>query len=146
MLIRDRLHRYGCGPSRFGLIHSDLRLSNILMDGATAQVIDFDDCGFGWFLYDLASALTFIEDDPQVPALIDSWLGGYAEVRPLEEADLTEIPTLIMMRRMVILAWLGSRPGTPVYLEEGPRYARVTAEMARIYVASGGASVLPGSN
>jgi Ser/Thr protein kinase RdoA (MazF antagonist) len=142
-LIRTRLDQYGRGAGRFGLIHSDLRLANILMSDGTAQVIDFDDCGFGWFLYDLASALTFIEDDPQVPALVESWLGGYTEVRHLDDDDLSIIPTLIMLRRMVILAWLGSRPGTPVCIEEGPRYARITGEMAQTYLASAGTDVRP---
>ena len=31
-LIRQRLARYGDGPDRFGLIHCDLRLANLLMD------------------------------------------------------------------------------------------------------------------
>lgn len=143
-LIRNRLGEYGRGPERYGLIHADLRLANILMRDGVAQVIDFDDCGFGWYLYDLASALTFIEDDPAVPELIESWLGGYSEVRHFDDADLAIIPTLIMLRRMVILAWLGSRPGTPVCIEEGPDYARITGEMARTYIASVGTAVRPG--
>ena len=135
-LIRRRLQDYGQAPHRFGLIHSDLRLANILMNGDIAQVIDFDDCGFGWFFYDLASALTFIEDDPKVPELITAWLEGYGEIRPLDSADVAEIPTLIMLRRMVILAWLGSRPGTSIVRDEGARYARVTGEMAESYLSS----------
>ncbi len=47
------------GPTcRWGLIHADLRPSNIMIDGADLTVIDFDDCGFTWFLDDFASALT----------------------------------------------------------------------------------------
>jgi Ser/Thr protein kinase RdoA (MazF antagonist) len=144
-LIRNRLTEYGRGPNRYGLIHSDLRLANILMRDGVAQVIDFDDCGFGWYLYDLASALTFIEDDPQVPELVASWLAGYTEVRPLDDADFAITPSLIMLRRMVILAWLGSRPGTPVFIAEAPNYARVTGEMARTYLASSGTDVCPGT-
>ena len=142
-LIRRRLTEYGQGRERYGLIHSDLRLGNVLVDGDAASVIDFDDCGFGWLLYDLASALTFIEDDPLVPALIDSWLAGYTDVRPLDEDDIAIIPTLIMMRRMVILAWLGSRPGTELWRQEAPRYSKITVDMANVYVASSGAAVLP---
>jgi Ser/Thr protein kinase RdoA (MazF antagonist) len=133
-LILARLDAYGTGPDRYGLIHADLRLTNLLVHGDTVQVIDFDDCGDGWFLYDLAGALTFMEDDHRVPALIDSWLAGYRAVRDLDEADIAEIPTFLMLRRLVIFAWLGSRPGTEIVLNEGERYARVTGELARAYL------------
>ncbi|MDA2893334.1 phosphotransferase [Mycolicibacterium sp. BiH015] len=142
-LIRRRLIEYGQSPTRYGLIHADLRLPNILIDSGTVYVIDFDDCGFGWFLYDLAGALTFIEDDHQAPQMMASWLEGYTQVRALDEQDLAIIPSLIMMRRMVILAWLGSRPGTPVWREEGPKYAKVTARMANVYLDSLATLVLP---
>ncbi|MDP9138446.1 MAG: phosphotransferase, partial [Pseudomonadota bacterium] len=46
--IGQRLERYGKGTGRFGLIHCDLRLANLLIDAEAVKVIDFDDCGFGW--------------------------------------------------------------------------------------------------
>ena len=76
-LIRERLRRFGTGPDRFGLIHADMRLANLLVNGPDIQVIDFDDCGFGWFLFDIGASLSFIEHDPRVPALCDAWLRGY---------------------------------------------------------------------
>ena len=63
-LLQQRLTDYGSGPDRFGLVHADLRLANLLVDGSTITVIDFDDCGFGWFYYDFGTAVSFIEDDP----------------------------------------------------------------------------------
>lgn len=134
-VVLDRLRAYGRDSTRFGLVHADLRLANLLVDEGTVKVIDFDDCGSSWLLYDLASALTFIEDDPQVPELISSWLDGYREIRPLTAEDEAEIPTFLMLRRLVIFAWLGSRPGTELVVELGPAYARVTAELAEAYLA-----------
>jgi Ser/Thr protein kinase RdoA (MazF antagonist) len=57
-------------PLVFGLIHADLRLANLMVDDQGLTAIDFDDCGFGWWVYDLASALSFIETDPRLPELI----------------------------------------------------------------------------
>jgi Ser/Thr protein kinase RdoA (MazF antagonist) len=45
MLIRTRLERFGRSPERFGLIHADLRLANLIVDEPHLRVIDFDDCG-----------------------------------------------------------------------------------------------------
>ena len=35
------------------------------------KVIDFDDCGFGWYMYDAATPVSFYEHEPQVPGLIE---------------------------------------------------------------------------
>ena len=60
-LVRRRLEGFGASPDRFNLIHGDLRLANLLIDGGTTKVIDFDDCGFGWLMYDCATTVSFFE-------------------------------------------------------------------------------------
>ena len=57
------------GPNRYGLIHADLRLANLLEHDGDVAVIDFDDCGWGWYLYDFGTAVSFFEHDPRVPEL-----------------------------------------------------------------------------
>jgi Ser/Thr protein kinase RdoA (MazF antagonist) len=69
-LIGDRLARFGKSPDRFNLVHGDMRLANLLMDGKTVKVIDFDDCGFSWLLYDCATTVSFFEHTPVVPDLL----------------------------------------------------------------------------
>jgi Ser/Thr protein kinase RdoA (MazF antagonist) len=135
-LASRRLAAFGQAPERFGLIHADLRLANLLIADGSVRVIDFDDCGFSWFLYDLASALTFMEDDPDLPQFVDAWLDGYREVRPLDMPDVHEIPTFLMLRRLVILAWLSSRPATELSESLGESYAGATAELAERYLAT----------
>ena len=107
-IIEKRLKRYGKTENNFGLIHADLRLANLLIEGEQIKVIDFDDCGFGWHLQDLASALSFIEEKPIVPKLVNAWLSGYKKVLPFTDTDFEEIDTFIMMRRLQLTAWLGS--------------------------------------
>src|ERR1039457_4209604 len=116
-LIRERLRRYGTGPERFGLIHADVRLANLLVSGDDIQVIDFDDSGFGWFMFDLATAVSFIEHDPQVPELCAAWMRGYRRVMPLPAADEAEIPTFILLRRLQLVAWVGSHRFADAALE-----------------------------
>jgi Ser/Thr protein kinase RdoA (MazF antagonist) len=106
--IRRRLEAYGRGVERFGLIHADIRLANLLVDGRHVRVIDFDDCGFSWFMYDFATTVSFIEDHPQVPELKDAWLEGYRSVAPLDPADEAELDTFVMLRRLLLVAWIGS--------------------------------------
>ena len=133
-LVRARLAAYGRQQDRYGLIHADMRLANLLVDGGKTRLIDFDDCGFGWFMYDFAAGISFMEDHPQVPALRAAWLNGYRAVRPLSDADEAEIDSFIMLRRMALLAWIGSHAGTELARSQAPHFAAVSARLARDYL------------
>ncbi len=132
--VRDRLLAYGKGPDRYGLIHADMRLANLLIDGGHTRLIDFDDCGFGWFLYDFATGISFMEDHPQVPALKQSWVEGYRGVRPLSDAAEAEIDTFVMLRRLALLAWIGSHIEAPEPQALAKDFARVSAELGEDYL------------
>ena len=133
-LVRSRLDRYGSASDRFGLIHADLRLANLLVDGDTMRVIDFDDCGFSWFVYDFAAAVSFFEDDPIIPALASSWVEGYRTVAPLSAEEEAEIPTFVMLRRILLVAWIATHQHTPMGGETGLRYTAGTLPMAEQYL------------
>jgi len=128
--IRARLARYGRGPERFGLIHADLRLANLLADGTQLRIIDFDDCGFGWFMYDFATAVSFIEHEPQVPELLAAWLRGYRQFAPLLPEDLAEIPSFLVLRRVLLSAWLASHAEIPFARRFGVEYTEGTVRLA----------------
>jgi Ser/Thr protein kinase RdoA (MazF antagonist) len=132
--LRRRLNAFGQGPDRYGLVHADLRLANLLVDGANTAVIDFDDCGWSWLLYDLGAALSFIEDDPRLPEIIDSWVRGYRRIRALPADDEAEIPTFVLMRRLLLVAWIGSHAGTELAQSMGEQYTRVSCDLAEHYL------------
>lgn len=133
--LRRRLERYGREAHRFGLVHADLRLANLLADGEHTYVIDFDDSGWSWFLYDLGSALSFLEDDPRVPELVEAWLRGYRTVRWLPAEDEAEIPTFVMMRRLLLVAWIGSHADTDLARSMGADYTRGSCALAEGYLS-----------
>lgn len=132
--LKERLDHYGKGPERFGLVHADLRLANLLADGGRLGVIDFDDCGFSWFVYDFAAAISFLEHEPFIPALMEAWLEGYREVAPLAEEDAAEIPVFVMLRRMLLTAWIASHAETPTAQELGAAYTRGTVALAEQFL------------
>ena len=92
-------------PGNWGLIHSDIRPSNIMIDGSELVVIDFDDSGFSYYLYDFASALTFYEHLPQAIPMAGNWLEGYRSVLPLSAAELDAAAALSLVRRLTMLGW-----------------------------------------
>lgn len=132
--LRSDLATYGTGADRFGLIHADMRLANLLVEGDAVTVIDFDDCGYGWFLYDLAAALSFIETSPQAPHLKARWLQGYRAIRRLSDEDLAMVEAMILLRRMALLAWIGSHGETELARSHADRFAAETAMLAQGYL------------
>ena len=137
-LMGRRLAAYGSGPDRFGLIHADMRLANLLVDGDQVAVIDFDDCGFSWFMYDLGSSLSFIEDHPLVPELIDSWVQGYRSIAPISAEDEAELETFVMFRRLLLGAWIGSHSATELAQEMGEQFTAVSCDLAETYLSRHG--------
>lgn len=136
--LAAQLDAYGTGPETFGLIHADLRLANLMVDGDRLTAIDFDDCGFGWWTYDLAAALSFIETDPRLPDLIARWIEGYTRIAPLRPEDRAMIPSLIFLRRVLLTAWLASRADSDTAEAlGGPEYTLGTLELAEAYLVDG---------
>jgi Ser/Thr protein kinase RdoA (MazF antagonist) len=144
-LLHDRLADYGTGPDRFGLIHADLRLANLLVDGvgpdSKITVIDFDDCGFGWFFYDFGTAVSFIEDDPALPQWQDSWLTGYRTRRPVAAADEEMLPSFVLLRRLMLLAWMGTHSHSKESRTKAITYAHGSCTLAERYLSSTGRSL-----
>ena len=133
--IGERLERFGKSPERFNLVHCDLRLANLLIDGETTKVIDFDDCGFSYLMYDCATTVSFFEHRPEVPELIAAWVRGYRKAADLPEEDEAEIPTFVMLRRLLLVAWIGSHSETELAQSMGVDFSRGTLGLCERYLS-----------
>lgn len=133
-LMEQRLARFGQGPDRFGLIHADLRLANLLVTDDETRVIDFDDAGLGWFLYDIATSVSFMEERPDLDDLLQAWVQGYRTKAPLSAEEEAEIPTFLMLRRLAIVAWIGSHSETNLARELGGPFTEGSVRLARKYI------------
>ncbi len=134
-VLAARLKAFGAGHERYGLVHADTRLANLLVHDGSISVIDFDDSGFSWYLYDLGTSVSFFEHAPEVPALVDSWLEGYRKVGQLSAEDQAEIGTFIMFRRLLLVAWIGSHRAVDIAAELGAGYTQGSCDLAESYLS-----------
>lgn len=134
-LIGERLHSFGKSPDRFNLVHGDMRLANLLMDGNTVKVIDFDDSGFSWLLYDCATTVSFFEHAPEVPELLQAWVRGYRRIGSLSAEEENEIETFVMLRRLLLVAWIGSHSETELAQSMGVAYTQETIPLCERYLS-----------
>ncbi|MEE4110770.1 MAG: phosphotransferase, partial [Halieaceae bacterium] len=109
--LADDLEAYGCAFENFGLIHADLHAENIIIgEDRRAGVIDFDDLAWGWYVYDLATALVDHWGQADYAALRDALLQGYGTLRPLNSRDLAMLDRLVLLRALTLVGWYGERP------------------------------------
>ncbi len=133
---RERLSAWQAGGGDFGLIHADLMRENILCDddlprdgaptdGGRLALIDFDDSGFGFRLYDLGTLMLQNLDDPAYPALLEAALSGYAGRRP-SAAAVEDAEFFVTLRALASCGWAMSRlaPGDPMLRRYGERALR----------------------
>jgi Ser/Thr protein kinase RdoA (MazF antagonist) len=132
-LLRD-LNEFGTATDRYSLIHADLVPENILADGTHLQLIDFDDAGFGWHLFELATSLYFIRREPVYQEARDALIEGYRRVRPLPEAHLARLPMFLAARGSTYLGWIHTRRNEPAAHEMTPQLIEFAVAAAEDYL------------
>lgn len=94
----------------FGMIHADLHPGNLIRHKDGLHVIDFDDAGFGWYIYDFAVALLNFRDDANYELYRDSLFEGYVEIRALPNHLLPTLDLFYLIRNLAHIGWLADRP------------------------------------
>ena len=101
----------GSAAEVFGLIHGDFSFENVLFFGGEARVIDFDDCGRGYFLYDIATLMDYLEWREDYARLRTALLDGYREERTLLREHEALLDLFLLVRWTFLgLAFLSSPP------------------------------------
>jgi Ser/Thr protein kinase RdoA (MazF antagonist) len=108
--VSATMQRLGDNPSVFGLIHADIHTANYLVERGRIGLIDFEDCGWGYYLYDLAVVLDQIEAEyvEQAQVLRAALLQGYRQIRPLSAEHEALLDIFIAMRLAELVRWFGS--------------------------------------
>lgn len=102
----------GTGADVFGFIHGDLSFGNVLFDKEMAVPIDFDDCGFGYYLHDLAVPLAGAFGQREgFEERYDAFVTGYRQILGLPGHLLAHVPVFLGLRSaQLIMAYAGQYP------------------------------------
>lgn len=93
----------------FGLIHADCLRENILRTPQGLALIDFDDSGHGFRLYDLATAVFQSLEEPALPEIVAGLVAGYREARGLSAEAVALLPLFVMLRTFASAGWITTR-------------------------------------
>ena len=118
-----------------GLIHSDALRENVFATDHGLALIDFDDAGFGYRMYELGSCLTQSVDEPAYAEMVEAMLDGYSAVRPLRARARALYPMFAMLRGFSALGW--TVPRLDPADERLAKYVRRAMTMADDFLANG---------
>ncbi len=114
----------------FGLIHADLHQGNYVFKDGKVSAIDFDDCGWGHFIYDFAVTLSEVSVLHNYSALRDGLLDGYQRIRPLPASLEIHLPAFLALRELKLMMWFVEQRDRPGFaqgsdeLQDSLRYLR----------------------
>lgn len=135
---RERLRRELSALDRsrdgYSLIHADFVAENILVNGDKVRLIDFDDAGFGWHLFELATSTHFLMGEDYFGAAQEALIRGYRSERPLADAQLARLPLFSLARATTYLGWAHTRPETETAQEMTPMLVSSACELAETYL------------
>ncbi len=138
--VRVDLSAYHKAPENadwYSMIHADFVAENLMVDGEQVHLIDFDDAGFGWHLFELATALYFEIGEDHYPIVYDALVAGYREHRSLPAAQLAQLPLFLLARGFTYLGWVHTRSETQTARELAPMLVERACKLAREYVQGG---------
>jgi Ser/Thr protein kinase RdoA (MazF antagonist) len=132
--VRDRFQRVAATMSDVmpqvggvGLIHADLHLGNALFRQGDVKLIDFDDCGTGPRLYELAVALWELRDRPDQARFREALLAGYRTHRDIDSKHLDDF---IALRQVAFDLWFtGTAQVNPAFATKLDGVHRWSLEM-----------------
>lgn len=119
------------GNLDYGLIHADLVGANVMIDGDRLHLIDFDDGGFGYRLFDIATALLKNSDAVDYPKLCAALIDGYTSVRSI---NLEALDLFILLRAATYVGWNIKRMAEEGARFRNERFIGTTRRLAKQYL------------
>ena len=109
IVLRGFLEKLGKTPDNYGLVHADFLPDNIIVNDDGLTLLDFDDCGYGWHLYEMATGLFPQVRQPFFDDLVEAYLDGYRSEREFSKEDEEYLPAFMMICGLNYLGWLQKR-------------------------------------
>jgi len=129
--VRRVFDAMGQTRASYGLIHGDLHQQNFLFHQGQARALDFEYCGWGYFLYDFTPLLWQLKLRADYAALEEALWQGYQAVLPMPPDWRAHLETLIAARHVASVRWLALNHQSPsVYPHAQAMMTQRTHELA----------------
>ena len=122
-----------------GLIHADLLAKNIVFREPAIAALDFEFCGWGYFLYDLAPLLWQLKGEraADYSELEEAIWRGYTSIRPVAESDRQLLEPFIAARQYASVRWLLANLENPTLAEQAPSLIADRCRELEVFLETG---------
>ncbi|MBD2364387.1 phosphotransferase [Anabaena minutissima FACHB-250] len=127
--VQGMIETLGQKQNIWGLIHADLHEGNYLLHNEEFRPIDFGRCGFGYYLYDIASSLQYL-----LPTVRPFFFEGYEAIRKLPEHYLQITEGFFIMALIEVLSFHVNNPQEHKWISETVPY--IVKEHVNLYLES----------
>ena len=104
----------------YGLIHADAVRDNVLFNNSKkVQLIDFDDSGYGFRLFDIATTLLYYLRNKNFLIIKNNLIKGYLSIRNL---NMELLDVFILIRSFTYVGWNISRINEPHGMQRNKKY------------------------
>lgn len=110
---QSALVSYVAEGADYGLIHADLVRENVLVDADRLHFIDFDDCGFGFRMFDIATTLLKNPRRTRCRGFAGRPFARLYHGPPAAPGGPCHAGSCSVLRSLTYLGWANSRPNDP---------------------------------
>ncbi len=124
-------------PNILLIVADDKAFSDLgKFDGDRVHLINFNDAGFRWHLFEIATSLYFILGEPFFEQARDALIRGYRRQRQLPDEQLVLLPLFFLARGLTYVSWVHTRRETETAKELTPMLLTAACELAEGYLSN----------
>ena len=87
------------------ICHGDLHGGNMHLPEGKVTHFDFEECAFGYRVYDLATFKWGVCREERRPKRSSAFVEGYVSIRPISDIDLSLVDTFVIIRELAETAY-----------------------------------------
>ncbi len=137
--VQETMQDVGQGTDAFGLVHADMLSKNILFHNGEPRALDFEYCGWGYYLYDLTPLLWQLKSErvDDYKALEDAMWEGYTAIKPQPDRYRDLLEVFIAGRQLASCRWLAVNLNHPAVREVAPQLLAQRTEELKQFLETG---------
>lgn len=111
--LTELMGSFGQTSDRYGLSHGDFLAENIFVCDDGIRLLDFDDAGEGWYLFEIVTAVFDLLETPAFEPCLAAIVSGYRQERELPDEHLAMVPAFVVARVLSYLGWCAKKTHMP---------------------------------
>jgi Ser/Thr protein kinase RdoA (MazF antagonist) len=108
----------------YGLIHADLVRENVMIMDGDIAFLDFDDSGYGFRAFEIATILQIHLEEDNYPEIRDAVLGGFGAI------DARTLDMFLLLRTWTYLGWIIPRMSEDMGSDRSAKFIRRSVRRA----------------